>query len=466
MIAMTINGKQVESDDTYDVVNPATGGSAGRAPDCTVEQLGAAIEAADVAGRGWRADEAARRTAMLELADAMLAASDELTTALVSETGKPLPIAGAEPFICATWLQVFAGMELPRRVLQDDDKALIEVAHRPLGVIGAITPWNFPLGLAMWKIAPALLAGNTVVLKPSPFTPLSSLVMGRIMGEVLPPGVVNTVSGGDALGRALVAHPIPRKITFTGSVAGGKSVAAAAGADLKRVTLELGGNDAAILLPGVDVAAATRGVLTKAFFNTGQACALPKRVYVPDALYEETVEAFAAGASAIAVGDPLAEGTQMGPLSTKPQFDRVAELAAEAIAKGGRVAAGGAPVEGPGYFFQPTIVADVEEGLPLVDEEQFGPVLPILRYSEVDEAVRRANDTMFGLCGSVWGPDEAAAREVAERLECGTTFVNTHADLLPTVPFGGAKWSGLGVENGVDGLLAFTEQQVVHTSRV
>lgn len=465
MIAMTIDGKQVGSDDSYDVVDPATGRSAGRAPDCTVAQLGAAIEAADVAGRGWRSDEAARRQAMLALADALLAASDELTSTLVSETGKPLPIAAAEPVICATWLQVFAGMEIPRRVLQDDDTALIEVAHRPLGVVGAITPWNFPLGLAMWKIAPALLAGNTVVLKPSPFTPLSSLVMGRIMGEVLPPGVVNTVSGGVELGRTLVSNPIPRKITFTGSVAGGKNVATTAAADLKRVTLELGGNDAAILLPGVDVAAATRGVLTKAFFNTGQACALPKRVYVPDAIYEETVEAFAAAASAVVVGDPRAEGTQMGPLSTRPQYERVSALAAEAVAKGGRVVAGGSPVDGPGFFFQPTIVADVEEGLALVDEEQFGPVLPILRYSEVDDAVRRANDTMFGLCGSVWGPDEAAARAVAERLECGTTFVNTHADLLPTVPFGGAKWSGVGVENGVDGLLAFTEQQVVHTSR-
>jgi acyl-CoA reductase-like NAD-dependent aldehyde dehydrogenase len=289
--------------------------------------------------------------------------------------------------------------------------------------------------------------------------------MGRIMSEVLPAGVLNVVSGGDDLGRSLVAHPIPRKITFTGSVAGGKSVAASAGADLKRLTLELGGNDAAILLPGVDVGAAAQGVLAKAFFNTGQACALPKRIYVPDALYDEAVEAFAALASAINVGDPLAEGTQMGPLSTRPQYDRVKALAAEAIAKGGRVAAGGAPIDGPGYFFQPTIIADVEEGLPLVDEEQFGPVLPILRYSQVDDAVERANNTMFGLCGSVWGSDAAAAREIAERHESGTTFVNTHADLLPTVPFGGAKWSGVGVENGIDGLLAFTGQQVVHTSR-
>ncbi|CNG60300.1 betaine-aldehyde dehydrogenase [Mycobacterium tuberculosis] len=465
MVGMTINGKQVESTVTYDVVNPATGEIAGQAPDCTTEQLNEAVESAAAAGRAWRSDEAARRKAMLALADAILAVSDELTTALVSETGKPIPVAAAEPGICAAWLQMYAGMEIPRRVLQDDDKALIEVAHRPLGVVGAITPWNFPLGLAMWKIAPALLAGNTIVLKPSPFTPLASLVMGRIMSEVLPAGVVNVVSGGDDLGRSLVAHPIPRKITFTGSVAGGKSVAASAGADLKRLTLELGGNDAAILLPGVDVGAAAQGVLAKAFFNTGQACALPKRIYVPDALYDEAVEAFAAGASAINVGDPLAEGTQMGPLSTRPQYDRVKALAAEAIAKGGRVAAGGAPIDGRGYYFQPTIIADVEEGLPLVDEEQFGPVLPILRYSRVDDAVERANNTMFGLCGSVWGSDEAAAREIAERLECGTTFVNTHADLLPTVPFGGAKWSGVGVENGIDGLLAFTGQQVVHTSR-
>jgi acyl-CoA reductase-like NAD-dependent aldehyde dehydrogenase len=241
---------------------------------------------------------------------------------------------------------------------------------------------------------------------------------------------LNVVSGGDDLGRALVAHPIPRKITFTGSIAGGKSVATTAGADLKRLTLELGGNDAAILLPDADLASAVPKVLGTAFFNTGQACALPERIYVPDALYAEAVEAFGAAASGITVGDPTDPNTQMGPLSTRPQFERVRDLAQDAVAHGARVVTGGSAIGGPGYFFEPTILADITEGVAVVDEEQFGPVLPILRYSRIDDAVERANATMYGLCGSVWGTDEAAAREVAERLECGTAFVNTHAALL------------------------------------
>lgn len=460
MQTMTINGAPVSSGAAFDVVNPATGEVAAQAPACTPEQLDAAFAAAEAAGRTWRSDVDARRKAMLRLAEAITAMGDAITADLILETGKPAPIAGAEVPICGAWLQVFADMEIPRRVLQDDASALIEVAHRPLGVVAAITPWNFPIGLAMWKIAPALLAGNTIVLKPSPFTPLATLRLGQIMGEVLPPGVVNVVTGGDDLGRAMVAHPTPRKVTFTGSVAGGKSVATAAGADLKRVTLELGGNDAVILMGDADIAASVPKILGTAFFNSGQACALPKRIYVPDALYDETVDAFAAGAAAIELG------TGMGPLSTRPQYDRVTELAAEAVAAGARVAAGGGPADRPGYFFEPTILADVPDTARVVEEEQFGPVLPILRYSDIDDALARANSTMYGLCGSVWGTDIAAAGAVAEQLECGTTFVNTHAALLPTVPFGGSKWSGVGVENGVDGLLAFTEPQVVHTARV
>jgi acyl-CoA reductase-like NAD-dependent aldehyde dehydrogenase len=465
MIPMTIDGGSVASTTTFDVVNPATGLVEAQAPDCTPEQLDAALVAATAAGPGWRANEDARRKAMLRLADAITTAAAELTADLVIETGKPVPVAASEAPICATWLQVFADMEIPRRVLQDDASALIEVAYRPLGVVAAITPWNFPIGLAMWKIAPALLAGNTIVLKPSPFTPLATLRLGAIMGDVLPPGVVNVVTGGDDLGRALVAHPVPRKVTFTGSVAGGKSVAAAAGADLKRVTLELGGNDAAILMADADLATAVPALLGTAFFNTGQACALPKRIYVPDALYDDAVDAFATAAAAIEVGPPSNATTQMGPLSTRPQYEKVTALAADAIMRGARVATGGGPVDGPGYFFQPTVLADVPDEAAVVGDEQFGPVLPILRYSAVDDAVTRANSTMYGLCGSVWGADADAARDVAERLECGTTFVNTHAALLPTVPFGGSKWSGVGVENGLDGLLAFTEPQVVHTAR-
>jgi acyl-CoA reductase-like NAD-dependent aldehyde dehydrogenase len=465
MQAMTIDGQAVAAEQAFDVVDPALGKVTAQAPDCTPEQLDRAVVAAARAQREWRADEDGRRKAMLALADAIVAAAEELTATLSRETGKPLAVAGAEPAICAAWLQYYAGLQIPRELLQDDGSARIELAQRPLGVVAAITPWNFPLGLAMWKIAPALLAGNTVVLKPSPFTPLASLLLGEISQSVLPPGVLNVVTGGDRLGADLVAHPVPRKVTFTGSVAGGKSVAVSAAADLKRVTLELGGNDAAILLPDADLASAVPALAGTAFFNTGQACALPKRIFAPGQLYDEVVEAFAAAAAAITVGPPSDPAAQLGPLSTRPQFERVKGLAEDAVRRGARVAAGGHPGPGPGFFFEPTIIADVADSAPLVAEEQFGPVLPILRYTTVDEAVERANDTTFGLCGSAWGTDVERAMAVAERLECGTTFVNTHADLLPTIPFGGTKWSGLGHENGLAGLLAFTEPQVVHLKK-
>jgi acyl-CoA reductase-like NAD-dependent aldehyde dehydrogenase len=462
---MTIDGKPAETVATFDVVNPSTGQIEAQAAECAPDQLDAAMASAQRSYATWRKDEDARRTAMRELARAIVENSDELVRALVSESGKPVAIAAFEPGICATWLEYYAGLEMPRETLLDDETARIELANRPLGVVAAITPWNFPLGLAMWKIAPALRAGNTVVVKPSPFTPLAAMVMGRIMGEVLPPGVVNTVTGGDALGAAMTSHSVPRKVSFTGSIAAGRKVAVAAAADLKRVTLELGGNDPAILLPDIDIADAAAKLLGTAFFNTGQACALPKRIFAPASRYEEVVDAFAAVANSLNVGDPFDEATNLGPLSTKPQFTRVSELVAEAVSSGARVAAGGGPVEGPGYYFEPTVLADIEEGLRIVDEEQFGPALPILRYDDVDDAVRRANDTEFGLCGSVWSADEDRATEIAEQLEVGTTFINTHAILPVSIQFGGAKLSGLGVENGLPGLLSFTEAQVVHRAK-
>ena len=466
MLTMTIDGEEAKGSGTFDVINPATGEVVDQAPTCSAEELDQAMAAAARAYPAWAADEATRVSALGALAAAIMTASDELTALLVSETGKPGPVGGAEPGICAAWLGYYAGLDMVRQTLQDNEQALIEVAHRPLGVVAAITPWNFPLGLAMWKLAPALRAGNTIVLKPSPFTPLATLRLGQVMNEVLPPGVLNVVTGGDVLGAAMTAHPTPRKVSFTGSVAAGKSVALAAAGDLKRVTLELGGNDAAILLDDIDVADVASKLVPVALFNTGQACALPKRVYAPAAIYDDVVEAFASVARSMAVGPPDQPGVALGPLSTAPQYARVRELVAEALDQGARAATGGHPIDGPGYFFEPTILADPDPTSRVVVEEQFGPALPVLAYRDLDEAVTDANNTKFGLCGSAWGTDVVRAKAVAERLQCGSTFVNTHAALQFDVPFAGAKWSGIGVENGIPGLLSFTEAQVVHTSRV
>ncbi len=465
MYTMTIDGKAVETVSTFGVRNPATGKIQAQAPDCTSDQLDTAMSSAQRAFTSWRTEEDVRRKAMLSLAEAIKANADELSHVLQLETGKPTPVAASEPSICAAWLAYYASLPIPRETLQNDDAALIEVAYRPLGVVAAITPWNFPLSLEIWKVAPALLAGNTVVVKSSPFTPLAALKLGQIMGEVLPPGVVNTLSGGDQLGAAMTSHPVPRKVSFTGSVAAGKKVAVSAAADLKHVTLELGGNDAAIILDDADIASTAAALLQVAFFNTGQACALPKRIFASASRYDEVVDAFAAAASAVVVGDPTAEGTDLGPLATKPQFDRVSELVSAAIADGARIVAGGGPLDGDGYFFQPTVLADISEGTRIVDEEQFGCALPILKYDDVENAVARANDTEYGLCGSVWSSDPQRATAIAERLDVGTTFTNTHAALLPSVQFGGAKSSGLGLENGVPGLLAFTQPQVVHQAK-
>jgi acyl-CoA reductase-like NAD-dependent aldehyde dehydrogenase len=462
---MTIYGSPAPAGQTFAVINPATGRVYEQAPDCSPEQLDAAFAAAARAYRDWKTNESARRELMLAGAQAMFAAADDIGAILVAEQGKPLADARAEVIGAGVWLKYFARLEMPREVIQDDERAFTEVVRRPLGVVAAITPWNYPVMLAAWKIAPALLAGNTMVLKPSPFTPLATLRMGEILAEVLPPGVLNVVSGGDDLGRRMTAHPVPRKISFTGSVAAGRHVAATAAPDLKRITLELGGNDPAILLDDVDPAAIASRLFWGAFQNNGQVCSAIKRVYAPRRLYDDIVGALAAQARSAKVGDGSQEGVQLGPVNNKPQFDRVSELVADALASGGKAVTGGAPAEGDGYFYTPTIMAGLTDGSRLVDEEQFGPALPVVAYDDLDDAIERANATHFGLSGSVWGGDLQQAAAVAARLECGTAWVNTHLALAPYQPFGGAKWSGIGVENGPWGLHAFTELQVLHQAR-
>ncbi|MER5785801.1 aldehyde dehydrogenase family protein [Streptomyces mobaraensis] len=462
---MTIDGRSAPAAPTFGVINPATGEVFAQAPDCSEEQLDAAFAAAERAQREWRKDEEARRKALHAAGDLLFSRAQELAPVLTAEQGKPIQDALFEIAGTGMWLKHFADLPVPREVIRDDDAARVEVVRRPMGVVAAITPWNFPLVLASWKLAPALLAGNTVVLKPSPYTPLTTLAVGELLREVLPPGVLNVVTGLDPLGAAMTAHSVPRKISFTGSIATGKKVAAAAAADLKRVTLELGGNDPAIVLDDADPAAIAPKLFSRAFQNNGQLCSAIKRVYVPEHLHDDLVEALAATARAAKVGDGTQEGVQLGPINNRPQLERVRGLVADALARGGRAAAGGGPIEGPGYFYRPTVLADVEDGFRIVDEEQFGPVLPVVRYRSVDEAVERANGTHFGLCGSVWGADVDRATEVAGRLECGTAWINTHADLHPGQPFGGFKWSGVGTENGPWGLESFTELQVLHRAK-
>jgi acyl-CoA reductase-like NAD-dependent aldehyde dehydrogenase len=462
---MTIAGEPAPTEGTFDVKNPATGKMFAQAPECSRQQLDAAFDAAAKAARDWKSDEAARRAVLRQVAERLMGLSAELSPLLTAEQGKPLSDAGIEVVASALWCRYFANLETPPQVIQDDDSAYVELARRPLGVVAAITPWNFPLTLAFWKIAPALLAGNTLVLKPSPYTPLTTLKFGELLRDVFPPGVVNVVSGGDELGASMTSHPVPRKISFTGSVETGKKVALAAAPDLKRVTLELGGNDPAIVLEDADPAVVASAIFAGAFNNNGQVCSAIKRVYVPEALYNDVVEGLAAHAKAIKVGEGTEEGVKLGPINNEPQYRRVKELVADALSGGATAVTGGKAMERPGYFFEPTILAGLSDGTRIVDEEQFGPALPVIAYRDLNDAVDRANATHFGLSGSVWGADTDRAADVAAQLECGTAWVNTHLALAPNQPFGGFKWSGIGVENGPWGVAEFSEFQVLHRSK-
>jgi acyl-CoA reductase-like NAD-dependent aldehyde dehydrogenase len=462
---MTIGGEAASGSRSFGVVNPATGEVFSQAPDCTREELDAAMDAARTAHASWRQDENARREALRRCAAVLREKAVELGPVLTREKGKPLPMAVGEFLGSSIWFDTTAGLELPVEVVQDDENARIEVRRRPLGVVGAITPWNFPIILAVWKIAPALLAGNTLVVKPSPYTPLATLELGRVLQEALPPGVLNVVSGGNDLGAWITEHPAVRKISFTGSVATGKRVAASAAADLKRVTLELGGNDPAIVLPDVDPAAVAEKLFWGAFDNSGQICVAIKRVYVHEDVYPDLLGRLSELASGVKMGDGMQEGVELGPVNNAPQFERVKELVEDAKRSGASIAAGGKAREDGGYFFEPTVVGDVDDSVRIVSEEQFGPVLPIVRYRDVDDAVARANATHFGLGASVWSSDVERATDIAGELECGTAWVNQHKNLVPHAPFGGAKWSGIGVENGPWGLLGFTEIQTINVAK-
>jgi acyl-CoA reductase-like NAD-dependent aldehyde dehydrogenase len=463
--SMTIDGQAVEGVKFFPVINPATGSPFAEAPECTPQQLDNAIEAAQRAFGSWRQDEARRRQALRDCAPAIRDQMDLLAKTLTREQGKPLQEAAREVKFTASTFEEIAGRSIPRDILKDDAQERIEVRRKPFGVVAAILPWNVPLLLAAWKIGQALLTGNTIVLKPSPYTPLSTLKMGEFLRDVLPRGVLNIISGGSDLGALMTTNPLVRKISFTGSVATGKKIAQAAAADLKHVTLELGGNDPAIILPDADLDRFAEKLFWSAFYNCGQICIAVKRVYVHEDIYPEMVEALVNQARKTKMGDGFDPAVQLGPLNNRMQFERVIDLVEDAKRCGARMAIGGNARPDPGYFFEPTIVKDISDGTRLVDEEQFGPVLPILPYRDIEDALERANATHYGLGGSIWTNDLDRGIELAAKLECGTGWVNQHATLDLTVPFGGAKWSGIGHELGSWGLEGYTQPQVVRAAK-
>jgi acyl-CoA reductase-like NAD-dependent aldehyde dehydrogenase len=464
-VHMTIDGKPAAGNGTFDVINPADGSVLAKCPQGTVALLDQAVAAARRAFPSWAARPDADRIAMLnKIADSLQAHQQELAEMITKEQGKSLHGPGSRFEVggAAAWTRVTAGLELPVEVIQDNDQGRIELHRRPVGVVGSITPWNWPLIIATWHIMPALRVGCTVVIKPSPFTPLSTLRLVELINEIVPPGVVNSVTGNAEVGNRITSHPDIDKIVFTGSIPTGKHVMKNAADSLKRITLELGGNDAGIVLPGTDIKSKIEKLFWGCFLNAGQTCAALKRLYVHEDQYEDVCAQLAEYCSKVKVGDGMNEDTVIGPLSNKMQFDKVRALVDEARAAGARILCGGKPTGGSGYFYPLTVIADATDDMRVVREEQFGTVIPVLKYSTIDEALERANSLEVGLGGSVWGDDVAQASAVAQKLQCGTAWVNQHGTLNPLAPFGGVKSSGIGAQFNIDGLREYTTVQVVN----
>jgi acyl-CoA reductase-like NAD-dependent aldehyde dehydrogenase len=463
---MTIGGNRTATEHYSPIRNPSTGHVVGHAAIGATRHLDSAIAAARDAFNTWRlSSDLTRREACRAIAKVCLDNAGELAELLTLEQGKPLKGLGSEFELagCAAWANATADLSLAVKVLQNNESGRIEMHRVPIGVVGSITPWNWPLMIAIWHLVPAIRTGNTVVIKPSPFTPLSTLRLVQLINEVLPAGVVNVISGGDELGAALSRHPSVGKMVFTGSTATGRKVMESAAASLKLLTLELGGNDAGIVLPDADPKAIAERLFWGAFVNSGQTCGALKRLYVHDSIYSAVCDALVDVAKSVRMGDGMDTTNVLGPIQNERQFKRVVELVDEARASGAAILTGGHPV-GRGYFYPVTLVADIEEGTRLVDEEQFGPVLPIIRYSDVDDAIRRANGTEYGLDASVWGRDRIAAEEVAQKLEAGTVWINKHAEIAPHIPMGGIKSSGIGVEFGEEGLAAYTTIKIINAA--
>ena len=462
---LLIDGKMVQGADTLDVINPATGETFATCARADAAQLNEAVAAAKRAFPAWsKLPIEERRAKLFAIADALEPRAEEIARIITSEQGKIFADSMVEVHGACAMLRILGSLDLPTEVLQDNETGCVVQHRTALGVVAAITPWNVPLTLLAVKTAPALLAGCTVVAKPAPTTPLSSIRFAEICAEHLPAGVFNLIVDKNDLGGMLTAHPDVAKISFTGSTATGKKVLESAASALKRVTLELGGNDAAIVLEGSDPKEVAPKIFAGAMINSGQICLAIKRAYVHESIYDQMCDELAKLAEAAIVDDGMKQGTQFGPLQNKMQYDKVRALIEETRSEG-KIIAGGTDHDGPGYFVRPTIVRDISDDARLVREEQFGPVLPVLKFSDVDEVLERANDTDYGLGGTVWAKDWQEGLEVAKRIDSGLLWVNQHMVIDPNLSTGGAKQSGLGRELGQEGLEEFTQTKMVYVAK-
>lgn len=458
-----MNGNNNNSESRFNVINPATAEILDTCLNCSEAQLESTVREANDAFKLWsKTTNDVRVSALNNMADLVEENKEQLARLLTLEQGKPLKGLGAEfeVSIACDWLRATAAMSLDNKTLEDSDVRQAILVRKPIGVVASITPWNWPLMIATWHIAPAIRVGCTVVIKPANNTPLSTLLLVDIFNKVLPSGVLNIITGD--IGHKLSSHSNIHKVIFTGSTPVGRMIMKTAASSLKRLTLELGGNDAAIVLPDADVAKIAEGLFWGSFINNGQTCLAIKRLFVHADIYDDVCVALSQIATAMPMGDGLDEQNIFGPIQNETQFNRVCELVEEAKEQGGRILCGGSAIPGKGFFYPLTLVADAVEGMRLVDEEQFGPALPIIKFTNVKEAVASANRCEMGLGGSIWSNDVERAKSIATQLESGSVWINNHGQVLPHIPFGGFKQSGLGVEFGEEGLLEYTSSQALH----